>query len=220
MSASLKEKFINTENPLIIALDGPSSVGKGTIARKIARRFALSYVQSSIVYRGLAYLCISKNVALNDVQAVLNVMKNNDVIADVENKDLSSEEIGTISSKISAIPEVREYLSRYLKQLVLSHPRIIMEGRDIGTVIAPNADLKLFLTADVKIRAKRRYKQLLSKGKKCIIANVMDQLMQRDKRDSQRKTSPMKPAKDAVIIDTTYLNLNKVIQEITDLVGL
>ncbi|NRB11147.1 MAG: (d)CMP kinase [Rickettsiaceae bacterium] len=216
----MKEKFINTENPLIIALDGPSSVGKGTIARKIARRFALSYVQSSIVYRGLAYLCISKNVALNDVQAVLNVMKNNDVIADVENKDLSSEEIGTISSKISAIPEVREYLSRYLKQLVLSHPRIIMEGRDIGTVIAPNADLKLFLTADVKIRAKRRYKQLLSKGKKCIIANVMDQLMQRDKRDSQRKTSPMKPAKDAVIIDTTYLNLNKVIQEITDLVGL
>lgn len=215
----LREKFYDTNCKLVIALDGPSASGKGAIGRTLADLFKLRYFESGIMYRGLAFLVIRHNLSVGDKDKIIELSKTKDILAQIHGIDLLNEEIAAVASVISAIPEVRHSLTAQLTGIIAQNKRILMEGRDIGTVVAPNADLKLYITADVKVRAERRYKQLLSEGKKCILHDILEQLINRDKRDSERLAAPLKPAGGAYIIDTSNLELDQVIQKIKDIVG-
>lgn len=153
-----------------------------------------------------------KKIDITDIDAVIALSKR---LKLDNNLDLENENIGDIASQIAVISEVRNNLNKYLINLVKTTPRIIMEGRDIGTVVAPDADLKIFITANPDIRAERRYKQLQAKGKACILDEILQQIILRDKRDKERKVAPLLPASDALIIDTSKLSAIEVVEEIT-----
>jgi cytidylate kinase len=215
----LLEKLYNHNNKITIALDGPSAAGKGLIGQMLAKEFDLVYVESSIVYRGLAYVCMQENILPEDTQNVIKLSSIIDVISRVKGVDLNVESLGDIASKISVLSDVRTNLGNYLQQIIKHTPRIIMEGRDIGTVIAPKADLKIFINANVDIRAERRYKQLLLEGKDCTLSDVLRLLESRDERDKSRSIAPLKAADDAFVIDTSHLTPVKIIQDIKNFVG-
>jgi len=208
------EKANNKELDFKIALDGASASGKGLIGSMLAEEFGLKYVQSSIVYRGLALVCIEDSIDPSDIDAVIFAAQNVNIIERVFGKDLNIELIGDFASKISTIPEVRESLTNYLKSVMQNTPRIVMEGRDIGTVVAPNSDIKIFISANVEVRAMRRYKQLQSEGKDSILGDVLELLKVRDERDSNRTVAPLKAADDALVIDTSELTAAEVVQKI------
>ena len=215
---NLTEKANNKNLDFKIALDGPSASGKGLIGSMLAKEFSLKYVQSSIIYRGLAFVCIEDGIDPDNIDAVMHASENEDVISRVKRIDLNTELIGDIASKISTIPGVRTNLTKYLINLMNNTPRIVMEGRDIGTVVAPDADVKIFISADVQVRAMRRYKQLQSEGKDCILDDVLDLLKKRDARDSNRNVAPLKAADDALVIDTSELNPSEVILKIKEFI--
>lgn len=216
---SLAEKLYNPKNKIVVALDGPSASGKGAIGTLMAKGFSLFYAQSSLVYRGLAYICLQKNISPEDEEAVISISETVDILAAIEGVDLNTEIIGNFASKISVYKKVRARLTDYLKKLVKNTPRIIMEGRDIGTVVAPEADLKIFISADVEVRAERRYKQLRLEGKNCMLSDILDLLKERDARDISRDTAPLKAASDALTIDTSNLLPEEIIQNIKNFVG-
>ncbi len=209
----LKTKAFDISQNFTISLDGPAASGKGTIGLILAKKFSLKYFQSSIVYRQLAFDCINQKIDVTDIDAVIALSK--ELKLD-NNFDLENEDIGNIASQIAVISEVRNNLNKYLINLVKTTPRIIMEGRDIGTVVAPDADLKIFITANPQIRAERRYKQLQAKGKTCILDEILRQIILRDKRDKERKAAPLLPASDALIIDTSDLSAVEVVEEVTN----
>ncbi|MDP5110397.1 MAG: (d)CMP kinase [Rickettsiaceae bacterium] len=215
---NLTEKANNKNLDFKIALDGPSASGKGLIGSMLAKEFSLKYVQSSIIYRGLAFVCIEDGIDPDNIDAVMHASENEDVISRVKGVDLNTELIGDVASKISTIPGVRANLTKYLINLMNNTPRIVMEGRDIGTVVAPDADVKIFISADVQVRAMRRYKQLQSEGKDCILDDVLDLLKKRDARDSNRNVAPLKAADDALVIDTSELNPSEVILKIKEFI--
>ncbi|AEK74735.1 cytidylate kinase [Rickettsia conorii subsp. heilongjiangensis] len=209
----LKTKAFDISQNFTISLDGPAASGKGTIGLILAKKFSLKYFQSSIVYRQLAFDCISQKIDVTDIDAVIALSK--ELKLD-NNFDLENENIGNIASQIAVISEIRNNLNKYLINLVKTTPRMIMEGRDIGTVVAPDADLKIFITANPQIRAERRYKQLQAKGKTCILDEILRQIILRDKRDQERKAAPLLPASDALIIDTSKLSAMEVVEEVTN----
>ncbi|WP_040255718.1 (d)CMP kinase [Rickettsia hoogstraalii] len=209
----LKTKAFDISKNFTISLDGPAASGKGTIGLILAKNFSLKYFQSSIVYRQLAFDCINQKIDVTDIDEVIALSK--ELKLD-NNFDLENEDIGNIASQIAVISEVRNNLNKYLINLVKTTPRIIMEGRDIGTVVAPDADLKIFITANPQIRAERRYKQLQAKGKTCILDEILRQIILRDKRDKERKAAPLLPASGALIIDTSELSAIEVVEEVTN----
>ncbi len=215
---SLEEKVNNKNLDFKIALDGPSASGKGLIGSMLAEEFDLKYVQSSIVYRGLASVCIEEGIDPGDIEAVIITAENEDIISRTKGVDLNVELIGDVASKISTIGRVRTSLTKYLTNLMSDTPRIIMEGRDIGTVVAPDADVKIFISADVEVRAMRRYKQLQLEGKDCILGDVLDLLKERDARDSNRSAAPLKAADDALVIDTSNLEPSEVVLKIKEFI--
>lgn len=216
---TLKDKAYDNNKNFVIALDGPSAVGKGLIGTMVATEFNLKYLQSSLVYRGLAYICITKNISSNDVNSIIQLSLSENIIDQAQGIDLNLEEIGIFASNISTIPEVRNNLGKYLLRLIKETPRIIMEGRDIGTIIAPNADLKIFLTADTEIRAARRFKQLQEEGKDCMLIDVLKQMQLRDSQDSSRLAAPLKAADDAKIIDTSDASPEEVLFKIKNFIN-
>lgn len=215
---SLEEKANNKNLDFKIALDGPSASGKGLIGNMLAEEFGLKYVQSSIVYRGLAYVCMEDLIDPDNNEAIIRAAENEDIISRIKGVDLNVELIGDFASKISTINSVRTSLTKYLSSLMIDTPRIIMEGRDIGTVVAPDADVKIFISADVEVRAMRRYKQLQLEGKDCILGDVLDLLKKRDVRDSNRSAAPLKAADDALVIDTSKLEPSEVILKIKEFI--
>ncbi|WP_341787828.1 (d)CMP kinase [Rickettsia endosymbiont of Cantharis rufa] len=209
--ANLKTKAFDVSQNFTISLDGPAASGKGTIGLILAEKFSLKYFQSSIVYRQLAFDCISQKINVTNIDVVIALSK--ELKLD-NNLYLANENIGDIASQIAIIGEVRNNLNKYLINLVKTTPRIIMEGRDIGTVVAPDADLKIFITANPYVRAERRYKQLQAKGKACILDEILQQIILRDKRDKERKVAPLLPASNALIIDTSELSAMEVVEEV------
>lgn len=209
---NLKNKAFDFSQNFIVALDGPAASGKGTVGIMLAEKFSLKYFQSSIVYRQLAFNCISQKIDITDINKVISLSKEIEI---TDKFDLENENIGGIASQIAVIAEVRENLNKHLIKLIHSTPRILMEGRDIGTIVAPNADFKIFITANPEVRAERRYKQLQAKGKECILDEILQQIILRDKRDKEREVAPLLPALDAVIIDTSKLSPKSVVETIT-----
>lgn len=217
---TLREKLYDTKEKITIALDGPAGSGKGLISSKLSKLFSLDYIQSSLLYRAVAFICINNKIVPQEIDKVINISADTQPLSEViKNNDLSNELIAAVASKTSTIKEVRDNLNSYLLTLISTTARSVIEGRDIGTVVAPNADLKIFLTADLSVRAERRYKQLLMSGKSCILSEVLEQLRARDIRDKERKHGPLEPAKDAFILDSSSLNPDQVVDAIKDFVN-
>ncbi|MCC8370715.1 MAG: (d)CMP kinase [Rickettsia endosymbiont of Stiretrus anchorago] len=208
---NLKSKALDFSKNFVIALDGPAASGKGTIGLMLAEKFSLKYVQSSIVYRQLAFNCIKEKIDITDINKLISLSKEIDI---TDKFDLEDENIGGVASQIAVIAEVRDNLNKHLVKLINTTSRILMEGRDIGTIVAPDADFKIFITATPEVRAERRYKQLQAKGKACILDEILQQIILRDKRDKEREVAPLLPALDALIIDTSKLSPLSVVEQI------
>jgi cytidylate kinase len=190
---------------MIIALDGPAASGKGTLARRIAKELGYAYLDTGKLYRavGMAVLRACGDPA--DPEAAKSVARSLDA-GSVDDPELAGDEAAQAASKVAAIPEVREALLDVQRNFARRQPGAVLDGRDIGTVVCPDADVKLFVTASDEIRAARRHKELLERGNPSIYARVLQELKERDARDSARSVAPLKPAEDAVVLDTSDLD--------------
>ena len=200
---------MTTKNYRLIAVDGLAASGKGTLARRIAEYYDLAYLDTGLLYRAVGYEVLSVNGNLNNprhglIAAVKLKPKN------LNNPELRSEAVSEAASVVAMNPEVRMALLNFQKSFAHNPPDgkmgSVLDGRDIGTVICPDADRKLFVRADISIRASRRYKELRSRGLNAIYARVLQDLRDRDRRDVSRNMAPLIPAKDAFVLDTTFLD--------------
>ena len=213
----------------VLTLDGPSGVGKGTICLRVAGELGWHILDSGSLYR-LTALTAKRNSSLKNPQQLIEIARNLDVDYAAENERLKIslgaedvteairlEEVGVMASRIAAIPELREALLDRQKAFATA-PGLVADGRDMGSVVFPHAELKIFLTASAEERAKRRYKQLKDKGIDANLPELVIELEERDKRDSTRKVSPLVAAEDAITIDTTNLGIEEVFSEVMRLV--
>lgn len=200
----------------VIAIDGTSASGKGTIAQLLAQRFALIHFQSSVVYRYLALQVLSRGISNKNENEIISISESLSSEDIIDSKELYSEDITAISSIVAAIPDVRTNLYHFQRNILLQHPRVVMDGRDIGTVIAPDADIKIFISAALEVRAERRYQQLLHNEKNVTFDDILQALATRDERDQHRATSPLAIAQDAIVIDTTTMTIDDVFHNILE----
>ena len=203
------------KNNLIIAIDGTAASGKGTLAKRISKEFEFAYLDTGKLYRLVAYIIIKDKINSNDINEVKNRFTNFN-FEDISLKlpTLKSDEVGKMASLIAGYKELRDILLQYQKEFAFKkhHNKkgVVLDGRDIGTVVLPEANLKFFVDANVETRAERRWKELISLGQSTIKRNVLKDLRSRDERDSQRKYSPLIPASDAILLDTTNLSVDEV----------
>lgn len=215
-----------------IAIDGPSGAGKSTISRKAAEKFGFIYVDTGAIYRTIGLASKTHSVSLDDKAAVIAMLpkleielKYNDAGEQhmyLDGKDVSRDirlpEVSMLASKVSAIPEVRAFLVDMQRDMARKYD-VIMDGRDIGTVILPDADLKIFLTANVEDRARRRYAELFAKGMDKPFDEVLSEMKQRDEQDTERAAAPLKAADDAILLDTSGNTLEQSITEVCRLIA-
>jgi cytidylate kinase len=194
---------------LVIAIDGPAASGKGTVAKRLARHLGVAYLDTGSIYRAIGYSILSEGHDPNDKKTAIQATKDL-TPGDLINEHLYDEGVGAAASIISAIPRVRELLLQFQRDFARQPSGAILDGRDIGTVICPDADFKFYITANIEARAMRRFKQLQSKGNPVIYEAVLQDLQKRDERDSTREIAPLKPAHDAICIDTTDMNEDEV----------
>ncbi len=207
---------INTADdstPLIIAIDGPAASGKGTLARRLADELDLIYLDTGTLYRAVGLKLIYNNQDPNDRKAAVKAAREIKM-HDLSNPRLRQEKVGRAASIVSAIPKVREILLEFQRKIAHNPKGAVLDGRDIGTVVCPEATLKLFLTADITARAERRHRELQGQGITVLYESVLQDLQERDERDSKRDTAPLKPAEDAVIIDTSNLSADAVLAKV------
>jgi cytidylate kinase len=217
--------------PLIIAIDGPSGAGKSTLGRSLARELGLLYVDTGAMYRAVALACVEANVNAKDAELVALVARRAHVEltgdpdhlqVKLNGRDVSpeirSEQISRLASVVSTIPEVRRELVRRQREMGKTGAGIVLDGRDIGTVVFPKADVKFFVTALPEERAKRRYEQDHAKAPDLTYEETLADLNTRDQRDSTRHDSPLKIAEDAVVIDTTDLSVEEVFARMLEVV--
>lgn len=207
--------------PPVITIDGPSGTGKGTVSQLIARELNWHYLDSGAIYRVLAYQALQKNIDLSNEMALqtlahelqVNFIEHGFIKIKLDNQDITSEirteSCGNAASKVAVLPLVRKALIER-QQKFRTAPGLITDGRDMGTVIFPDADLKFFLLADPVERAKRRFKQLNKEKFHVNLETILQELAERDLRDKQRGIAPLKPAEDAIILDTTTLSVQQV----------
>lgn len=211
----------------VITVDGPSGVGKGTISQLLAKKFGWHFLDSGALYRLTALAALRHGVALDDEAAVAAIARTldvkfvaaegGDVRVMLENQDVSAdirtEQAGNNASKVAALPAVREALLQRQRDFAEA-PGLIADGRDMGTTVFPQALRKFFLTASPQVRAERRYKQLKEKGLDANLSSLIEEIEQRDERDRSRSASPLRPADDAVAIDTSSKNIEQVLDEV------
>ncbi len=207
---------------LSIAIDGPAAAGKGTLARRLAAAHDLAYLDSGALYRGTALTLLRENLeAPDDAAAVAAAQKlRPELLTDPE---LRAEATGKLASKVAAIPAVRAALLNWQRDFAKHPPAgkrgAVLDGRDIGTVVLPDAMVKFFITASDEARAMRRFKELQEKGEAAIYARVLEDMRERDARDTARSTAPMRPAEDALIIDTSALDADQVFRLAQDYIA-
>ncbi len=207
-----------------IAIDGPAGSGKSTIAKLIAHKLNISYIDTGSMYRALALKTLQQNIDLQDEKSLRNLLDNTHIDynkgkiyldgQDVS-QDIRGDEVSSLASDISKNSAVREYLV-HIQQQIAEKRSVVMEGRDIGTVVLPKADYKFYLTADLNTRAERRHAQLLSKGEHTTLEEVKASIAQRDANDMSREHSPLKQATDALLVDNTHMNLDQTLEYILD----
>ncbi len=213
-----------------VAIDGPAGAGKSTIARRAAKELGFTYVDTGALYRAIGLFCTDNGVDVSNSEEVIKILPGINIriiFTDGEQrvilngKDVSNEirteKASMTASIVSAIPGVRSFLLELQRSFAKS-ANVIMDGRDIGTVVLPDADVKIFLTASPESRADRRTKQLAAKGTIADYNDVLSDIIKRDYNDSHRDTAPLKPAEDSIIVDTTELTLRQSIKRITDII--
>ena len=214
-----------------IAIDGPGGAGKSTVARAVAKQLGFIYVDTGAIYRaiGLKFVRTGKSFTNENIISVLpgtelsltHIDGEQHIIIDGE--DVSSlirtQEISSAASKVSAVPEVRAFLLDLQRDIARKN-NVIMDGRDVGTVILPNAEVKIFLTANVEVRARRRHRELMAKGLETpdTFERVLKEVADRDKADSERATAPLKPAEDAVLVDTSDMDFDQSVQTVINII--
>ena len=214
----------------VIAVDGPGGSGKGTITTRLANHLGWHFLDSGALYRLTALAVMKKQVPLEDENSLGEVAANLDIRFETSGSDVISwldgenvsdrlrfEETGVLASKIAAIAVVRSALTGRQRRFRQA-PGLVADGRDMGTVIFPDAKLKIFLTASARVRAERRYKQLKEKGESVNLARLFREIQARDLRDQSRSVAPLRPAEDAVIIDSTELSIEEVFSKIVSLI--
>ena len=220
------------EKMISIAIDGPSGAGKSTISRAAAKLFGFIYVDTGAIYRTIGLAAKLRGIDVSDNDAVISMLpelrieliynESGEQCMLLDGVDVSRDirlpEVSMLASKVSAIPEVRVYLVDMQRKMAQLH-NVVMDGRDIGTVILPNADLKIFLTAGAEDRARRRYEELLKKGVETTFESVLDDLIKRDEQDTRRAAAPLKAADDAVLLDTSGNTLEQSVSEVCRLIS-
>ena len=215
---------------IAVAIDGPAGAGKSTIARKVSEEIGFIYVDTGALYRTIGYYAILHNIDPEDKDKISDCLDNIKItlkfnqekqcvfIGDIDVSDkIRTPEISMAASAVSAIPSVRKFLLDLQKNLALEN-NVIMDGRDIGTVVLPNADIKIFLTASSEERAKRRYADLKIKDKDIKFQDVLNDIKQRDFNDINREIAPLKPSDDAIIVDTTGESLEQSVSRLSSLI--
>lgn len=212
-----------------IAIDGPAGAGKSTIAKRIARKLGYIYVDTGAMYRAMAYYLIQNQVDAADQEAIAAACQHADisicyqdgeqvVLLNGENVNayLRTEAVGNMASVSSVVPEVRKKLVE-LQQKLARETDVVMDGRDIGTVVLPDADVKVYLTASVETRAKRRFLELQEKGEPADLAKIAADIEDRDYRDMHRDISPLRQAEDATLVDSSDMTIDQVVERILEL---
>ena len=214
-----------------IAIDGPAGAGKSTIAKKVAKELSYIYVDTGAMFRAMALYCIRNGVNKNEEEAVSVACEQIDVSISYENGEqqvllngenvngfIRTEEVGNTASAISVYGKVRTKLLELQRQLAETQ-NVIMDGRDIGTCVLPNAQVKIYLTASVETRGKRRFLELQEKGQKCNLEDICADIRERDYRDMHREIAPLKQAEDAVLVDSSEMTIDEVVNAILNLVA-
>lgn len=209
-----------------IAIDGPAGAGKSTIAKRLAKKLGFIYVDTGAMYRAMAYYFLQHHIDAKDEKAIAAACPDVDVTITYENGEqqvllngenvngvIRNEEVGNMASSTSVYPVVREKLVELQRQLAKSAD-VIMDGRDIGTCVLPDAQVKIYLTASSATRAKRRFDELTEKGVSCDLAEIEKDIIDRDYRDMHRETSPLRQAEDAVLVDSSEMNIDEVVDAI------
>lgn len=209
-----------------IAIDGPAGAGKSTIARRVAKELSFIYVDTGAMYRAMALYLLRKEVNKDDTEQIGNICQDAEISIEYQNGEqivllndenvnsyLRTEEVGNMASVSSAVPRVREKLLSLQRKLARDMS-VVMDGRDIGTTILPDADVKIYLTASSLTRAKRRYLELQEKGTVCNLDEIQKDIEERDQRDMNREISPLRQAEDAVFVDSSDLTIQQVVDRI------
>ena len=214
-----------------IAIDGPAGAGKSTIAKALAKSRNMVYVDTGAMYRAIGLYCSRAGIAGNDEAAIVAELDNINVSIAYENGEqvvylngenvnglIRTPEAGTMASAVSVYPKVRSKMVE-LQQGLAATTSVVMDGRDIGTVVLPKAEVKIYLTASSAVRAKRRYDELVAKGMECNLGTLQKEIEERDYRDMNRETSPLRQAEDAVLLDTSDLNIEEVVERMQQIVA-
>ena len=209
-----------------IAIDGPAGAGKSTIARRVARELSFIYVDTGAMYRAMALYLLRRKVNRDDTEQIGNICQDAEISIEYQNGEqivllngenvnsyLRREEVGNMASVSSAVPRVREKLLSLQRKLA-KDMSVVMDGRDIGTTILPDADVKIYLTASSLTRARRRYLELQEKGTVCNLDDIQKDIEERDQRDMSREISPLRQAEDAVLVDSSDLTIQQVVDRI------
>ena len=214
-----------------IAIDGPAGAGKSTIAKRVAKRLGYIYVDTGAMYRAMALYLIREGIDRDDTPGIERACENADISISYEdgvqkvllmgenvNDQLRTEEVGNMASMSSVNPKVRKKLVA-LQQKLAAEKDVVMDGRDIGTVVLPDSRCKIYLTASSAVRAKRRYDELTAKGESCDISKIEADIIERDNRDMTREHSPLKQAEDAILIDSSDMTIEQVEDAILKIAG-
>ncbi len=212
-----------------IAIDGPAGAGKSTIAKKVAKELSCVYVDTGAMYRAMALYLLRQKVSKENTSEIGTTCQNADITIEYQdgvqivllngenvNEFLRTEEVGNMASVSSAVPEVRQKLLNLQRKLAATMS-VVMDGRDIGTTILPDAEVKIYLTASSLTRARRRYLELLEKGIDCNLEEIQKDIEERDERDMNRTVSPLKQAEDAVLVDSSDMTIEQVVSHILEI---
>lgn len=196
---------------MIIAIDGPAASGKGTLGKRLAEHFGFAHLDTGLLYRAVARVLLDRGTPLTDRDAAAEVAQTLDV-SHLDAPDLRGADMGEAASVISAYQPVRDALLAFQRQFGGQEAGAVLDGRDIGTVVCPDADVKLFITATAEERARRRHLELVRRGEQVEYATILADIRRRDERDMSRATAPLKAAPDAITLDTTELDANAAFQ--------
>lgn len=216
---------------IVLAIDGPSAAGKSTVAAKVSKRLGIHRLDTGALFRALAWKALEEGAALNDSGAVMSAISGCRLDIDIEGESqrtlidgedvterIRSEEVSKGAAALGGIPEVRRLLTDRVRAIA-SRQAIVVDGRDIGTAMLPNADLKIYLVAEAGERARRRHEESLAAGRSASYDDILKGIIERDKQDSGRSIAPLKKADDAIEIDSTHMSIDEVVDTIVGLAG-